>query len=1257
MKTNSSSYTGICHEHDFKCSTGECIPLELTCDGIRSCSDGADENADFCGNRKCPENYFTCHPRCVEKNKVCDGITHCPDGSDEFNCTCPPEKFRCNDGRCILNSSRCDHDPDCQDASDEIGCPKPDCSSHPMYWDTESKFINCNTTSACLHPDWICDTQNDCWDNSDEMNCPNKTNVSPCSSNNSFACLNGMCIPSTWRCDRENDCADHQLLVLNGTFNDSLVSSDEADCSYTCLPDQFRCKNSDCIPGLWECDGHQDCLDGSDESDHCKFRKCSDDMFKCNSTGQCMPKSYVCDGENDCGDREASDEQGCHNITSCKQNEFKCANNLCILASFHCDGDDDCGDGSDEKENCSHILCTRGQFTCENKKCVHKGWVCNGFDDCGDGSDESPILCNKTTSNMINVTVSNCSLQDEIECDNHKCINTSLLCDGNNDCGDFSDEIRCNVNECASGKPCAQICTDMPIGFKCSCNHGFEPIDGGRLCKDVDECETSRPCSHFCRNTYGSYTCKCADNFIPINNGHSCAISSVIQPILMFSNHHYIRQVELKGHDSQLRVKNLTNAVALDFDWQSKCVFWSDVTAFGSAIKRSCEIHPNPSSNSISSTPFEQTIHSATVQSPDGIAVDWIGRNLYWCDKGKDTIEVSRLDGKFRKILINENLQEPRAIVLDPFEGHIYWTDWGDHAYIGKAGMDGSNPKMLITESLGWPNALAIDYVTKELFWADAKEDYIAVSDLHGRHKWIVTTKKLTPNLHHIFAITVFEDYLYWSDWDARSIEKCHKYNCRNSTRLLQVTHRPMDLHVYHPSRQPPLNKANPCDALNCSTLCLLTPHSNSGPSPGATCACPDNFVLQPDGRSCKANCSAFQFVCQNSYSCIPKWWYCDGQDDCGGDHFDEPADCPPFYCTPGQFQCKNHVCIPPSQICDGVNQCGDGSDEENCDQHVCLQSQFKCPANGTISAHCISGTSRCDDLNDCPGHEDELDCPEKQCVAHQYKCKNRRCVLHVWVCDGEDDCGDGSDEPENCRNRVCPPNYFLCKTGRCVPVSWLCDGDYDCPDQADEPETCNESTSAKHQYFCQDYCMNGANCTPPAKNNTMPVCLCLPGFGGVRCEQNLNSSSSVPYTTPASIDRNSVTTIFPNAHEPPVKVTSRPFYKWAVTIASLAILVASVLSVCFLSNFALKLRQRRGFFSHRKMEETTGNVEISNPMFAGEEMEDELDVSELTDSSFSIQVGDKVSCSETINLNLINPERSERTLKFERRFHCVWFD
>ena len=60
---------------------------------------------------------------------------------------------------------------------------------------------------------------------------------------------------------------------------------------------------------------------------------------------------------------------------------------------------------------------------------------------------------------------------------------------------------------------------------------------------------------------------------------------------------------------------------------------------------------------------------NAAIDRPDGIAIDWIARNLYWTDTGTDRIEVSRLNGTSRKVLIAEGLHEPRAIILDPMDG------------------------------------------------------------------------------------------------------------------------------------------------------------------------------------------------------------------------------------------------------------------------------------------------------------------------------------------------------------------------------------------------------------------------------------------------------------------------------------------------------------------------------------------------------------------------------------------------------------
>lgn len=75
----------------------------------------------------------------------------------------------------------------------------------------------------------------------------------------------------------------------------------------------------------------------------------------------------------------------------------------------------------------------------------------------------------------------------------------------------------------------------------------------------------------------------------------------------------------------------------------------------------------------------------------DGLAVDWIYNHIYWTDTEKNTIELANFEGNMRKTLITDRVQVPRAIALNPLEGWMFWTDWGEKARIEKAGMDGSH--------------------------------------------------------------------------------------------------------------------------------------------------------------------------------------------------------------------------------------------------------------------------------------------------------------------------------------------------------------------------------------------------------------------------------------------------------------------------------------------------------------------------------------------------------------------------------------
>lgn len=45
--------------------------------------------------------------------------------------------------------------------------------------------------------------------------------------------------------------------------------------------------------------------------------------------------------------------------------------------------------------------------------------------------------------------------------------------------------------------------------------------------------------------------------------------------------------------------------------------------------------------------------------------------NLYWTDHGLNLIEIARLNGLYRSVVISEGLDQPRAIAVHPQRGYV----------------------------------------------------------------------------------------------------------------------------------------------------------------------------------------------------------------------------------------------------------------------------------------------------------------------------------------------------------------------------------------------------------------------------------------------------------------------------------------------------------------------------------------------------------------------------------------------------------
>ncbi|XP_039970015.1 low-density lipoprotein receptor isoform X4 [Bactrocera tryoni] len=728
---------------------------------------------------------------------------------------CEEKQFQCDNGACIPIRFTCDGESDCSDHSDERIA---NCKFIGSTCGTEQ--FRCNN-GFCIPNRWRCDQESDCADGSDEATtlCKTKT-CSP----DEYSCKSGEgeCIPLAWMCDQSKDCSD---------------GSDEASCNETCRSDEFTCGNGRCIQKRWVCDQDDDCGDGSDERD-CPPKTCNPNTeFTCRDGG-CVVKRWVCDGEPDCADgsdeQQSCDKNATSVITPCLSHEYQCRDRItCLHHSWLCDGEKDCPHGDDElQENCRNTTCRPDQFQCGDRTCIAGHLTCNGQADCADRSDEQMCGISKITK---------CNATAHFDCGGGQCIPLSKVCDRKKDCPDGEDEPagKCSINECAlNNGGCMHKCIDQPIGYRCECNSGYKLTETNKTCVDINECEDPGACSQICINEVGGYKCECEAGYMRDPRNHTRCKATEGHASLLLARRHDIRKIALDHMEMTSIVNNTKSATALDFVFRTGMIFWSDV-----------------STQSIYKAPIDEGNDKSVVLkdhsvTSDGLAVDWIYNHIYFTDTHKCTLELTNFDGNMGKVLIEDGLDIPRSIALDPIEGWMYWSDWGASPRIERAGMDGSHRTTIINYDVKWPNGITLDLVRKRIYWVDGKLNIIASANYDGSQRRQILYS--TDYLRHPFSITTFEDSIYWSDWDKQTVFKANKFNGKGVepvTALHQLQH-PMVVHVYHPYRQP--DGINHCQAVNghCSHLCLPAPRINER-SPRISCACPTGLKLMEDRLMC----------------------------------------------------------------------------------------------------------------------------------------------------------------------------------------------------------------------------------------------------------------------------------------------------------------------------------------------------------------------------------------------------------------------
>lgn len=178
-------------------------------------------------------------------------------------------------------------------------------------------------------------------------------------------------------------------------------------------------------------------------------------------------------------------------------------------------------------------------------------------------------------------------------------------------------------------------------------------------------------------NDEQKFVCLCIAGYI--GNGTTCKERPEVEGDFLLVNQGMVTlkvptDEAKKVQGKPLQMKNGQISVGLDIDCVEGRFYWSDIS--GRAI-RSATYNGSDKTDFIKIGIIKFYLYIFVFQvcffqgigSPEGLAIDWVSRNIYWTDSTKDTIEVANLDTKLRRTLFKTNLVNPRGIAVHPQRG------------------------------------------------------------------------------------------------------------------------------------------------------------------------------------------------------------------------------------------------------------------------------------------------------------------------------------------------------------------------------------------------------------------------------------------------------------------------------------------------------------------------------------------------------------------------------------------------------------
>ncbi|KAK2147401.1 hypothetical protein LSH36_555g03023 [Paralvinella palmiformis] len=182
----------------------------------------------------------------------------------------------------------------------------------------------------------------------------------------------------------------------------------------------------------------------------------------------------------------------------------------------------------------------------------------------------------------------------------------------------------------------------------------------------------------------------------------------------------------------------------LTFNFRKRTLYWSDT---GNKKIQGLVLTNDD-------VPF--TIFDGISNGVHSLALDWLTNNIYWTDSLYNWIVMAPAvpDTTLFRIVINTDLDHPMGLVVHPFRGLLFWTDWGAVAKIEKSDTTGNSRRTIVDRDLVTPMGLALDTDGSRLYWVDRDRGTIESVDIFTSqriiHFTVEDTQFVSLALYHV---------------------------------------------------------------------------------------------------------------------------------------------------------------------------------------------------------------------------------------------------------------------------------------------------------------------------------------------------------------------------------------------------------------------------------------------------------------------------------------------------------------------------